>query len=332
MSFVVGDGVAEGKSGVVFIDNINVFVQRCLPVYVDGDIVDADCIAGPNDLAAISADWLIADEVITATPASTTGLIVKFDFEEIAGSTSVSSSVTYDGTNYATATVVDTPVLGAAGYTGNAIDMASAGHVSIDSPATVLASLGNEITVSLWCYGNVADLSGETLYKSRAFRANTAASTIALDAVLPDEVGRVAFGNRMGGSWMAWEDATPADWTGQWNHYAFVTDAANNHQAIYCNGVMVAKTANDVSGYAFDLAGLVAFDIGVTPEYHGRIDDFRIFNRALSAAEIVNLAGKTSVVQPIISAADIDGSGDVNLVDFARFASDWLTEILWPAP
>ena len=327
-----GDGVSEGKSGTVYIDSIIVHASRCVGMFVDGDIVDGDCIADVNDLAILVADWLEAETTVDETTASTDGLIVHFEFEEAVDSNSVTSSVTYDGVNYAIADVVGVPILGVAGHTGNAIDMATAGHVSIPSePQEVFASLTDEITVSLWCYGNITDLDGAEVYKSRVFRAYTSVNTLALDAVMPDERGRIIFGSQhMGGSWMAWNDATPADWTGAWNHYAFVIDAASNFQAIYCNGVMVALENDDVSGYAFDLAGLDRFDIGMTPAYHGKIDDFRIYNRALDAGEIVDLAGLASVVQPIESNADVNDDGKVNLIDFAEVSTIWLEKVMWP--
>ena len=77
-----------------------------------------------------------------------------------------------------------------------------------------------------------------------------------------------------------------------------------------------------------------------SPEtFNGDIDEVRIYNRALSLAEIAYLAdltpgdGKYHV--PITSVAEIYGleaepARAINLGDFAVIANVWLEEQLWP--
>ena len=71
--------------------------------------------------------------------------------------------------------------------------------------------------------------------------------------------------------------------------------------------------------------------IGFFPKYHGKIDEFRVYDRALSQGEILTLAEKTSATQPVVSIADINGDGTVNLADFASVAQNWLDLSFWPA-
>jgi hypothetical protein len=71
----------------------------------------------------------------------------------------------------------------------------------------------------------------------------------------------------------------------------------------------------------------------------GRLDEVRIYNRALSAAEIAYLAdltpGDGKLHISILSPAELydsepDGSKSVNFRDFAYLANAWLEEELWP--
>jgi hypothetical protein len=59
-----------------------------------------------------------------------------------------------------------------------------------------------------------------------------------------------------------------------------------------------------------------------TPTFQGLIDEVRIYNRALSWAEIEYLAGK-----PMI---DGNNDGVVDFRDYTILVDMWLEELLWP--
>ena len=65
-----------------------------------------------------------------------------------------------------------------------------------------------------------------------------------------------------------------------------------------------------------------------------RMDDFRIYDHALSHGEIVDLAGKALVYQPFLGDdGEIDVNNDliINFWDYAVMAVKWLQDpILWP--
>jgi len=69
------------------------------------------------------------------------------------------------------------------------------------------------------------------------------------------------------------------------------------------------------------------------------MDDFRIYNRAFSAAQIAYLADTTpgdgQLYIPVQSVAELyeaepEGSRSVNFNDYAVLAGQWLDEFLWP--
>jgi hypothetical protein len=82
------------------------------------------------------------------------------------------------------------------------------------------------------------------------------------------------------------------------------------------------------------IAGIASFEIGSGwyGGYDGLIDDFRIYNYALSQSEVAYIATNGTGVfdQPLRQAADLDGDNQINFRDFAILAGSWLDEQLWP--
>jgi hypothetical protein len=72
--------------------------------------------------------------------------------------------------------------------------------------------------------------------------------------------------------------------------------------------------------------------------FRGIIDDVRIYNVALSQAEVASLAGKTAtftqplylLLSPQDPAIDMNADGTVDLKDYALLADTFLDEKLWP--
>ena len=117
---------------------------------------------------------------------------------------------------------------------------------------------------------------------------------------------------------------------GDWYHICAVIRGANDID-LYLNG------KNDGGSYSGS-GGVMNYDnssgvIGVHDNniynpnlyYHGKVDEIRFYNRALSEEEINNLY-KISVPQPDPTAGDFDGDGDIDAFDLSQFASIYGTE------
>jgi hypothetical protein len=79
---------------------------------------------------------------------------------------------------------------------------------------------------------------------------------------------------------------------GQWHHVGFVYDTDTFHRRLYLDGAQVAEDTTAVSGMPSD-GGLyigVSKDLDAGTFFSGLIDDVRIYDVALSAEEITNLA------------------------------------------
>lgn len=134
------------------------------------------------------------------------------------------------------------------------------------------------------------------------------------------------------------EDALGRD---EWIHVAGTYDG--NTVKCYINGELAA-TNNDANAITYfghplsqdtnDLA------IGNRPDamgkpFKGIIDDVRVYNYGLSAAEVVYLATDGIGIFSVQSVANLYNDEDlgdraVNLRDFAKLAGVWLEEELWP--
>jgi len=136
----------------------------------------------------------------------------------------------------------------------------------------------------------------------------------------------------------------------KWHHVAATYDAVSGAQKLYVDGVPECNTVHDMNGhgpnsavYQYDAIGS-PYTIGSRIKcqdgndanipsritvwssiLHGYVDEVRIYNKVLSAAEIAALA---SWGLP----ADVTGDNMVNLSDFAALAEDWLKCALFPNP
>jgi len=133
---------------------------------------------------------------------------------------------------------------------------------------------------------------------------------------------------------LLWSGSDYLDWKDTWSHYAFVKDAVEGSMMIYHNGSLVAgkddasHSLAAVQGASFDIGALISH----ANDFIGRMDDFKVFDYALSQAELVGAAtnGGDMFVPLPRPAIDLYKDGKVDLRDYVVFANDWLEDGLWP--
>ncbi len=94
-------------------------------------------------------------------------------------------------------------------------------------------------------------------------------------------------------SWNTTRSGSLLSGTG-WHHVACVIDPANSREEVYIDGVSVTSDSwNNAISYA-DLSPYTVIgghaNSGTTYDFDGKIDDVRVYNRALSTAEVRQLA------------------------------------------
>ncbi|MBN2020621.1 MAG: hypothetical protein JW749_10410 [Sedimentisphaerales bacterium] len=142
-----------------------------------------------------------------------------------------------------------------------------------------------------------------------------------------------------------------SDYGKRWNHYAFTYDDINNIKEIYENGVRIGFVEGDVNvplpvwpaPGSFRLAtrsnryynpgiGAMGPNWGF---WLGKLDEFRVYNYALTEHEIQWLAknGAASRIVPLLDSANLNRSEStqiINFRDYAKLMQHWLDTELWP--
>jgi hypothetical protein len=299
-----------GGSGTIYLDDIRLYPPRCLPEYAVASL-DGDCTTDLGDLDMILRYWLAGDYDVAAAEPNNGRLIAHYRFDETAG------LVAYDSSTRGNDAILDPNGGGAwdpCGYDGYCLDFNGTFAVSV--PNDVFAAISNEVTISVWVH---------------------------IDAnVNPNSIGRAEFGAgpvEPNEPWdrLAWIQDKPQDDLGRWSHYAFVKDADDGMMRIYHNGVLAAQNVDAFQ--PIDGAGAGRSTIGSRPDgsggYEGKLDEFRVYDYALSHAEVLHLArgGGTELhqpLQPVLAPADPYEDGMITFRDFAILGEWWLRESLWP--
>ena len=172
------------------------------------------------------------------------------------------------------------------GYYDGCFGLDDNGHIVI--PMGVLGEIDKEITILAWL-----NLGTDGGHENVVCAAGADWEPDYVRVAVPDEDHDVYW--RAGdesNDVMEWDGGNPKAWEGEWNHFAFVKDEDANKMQIYLNGLPVAEKTGASSG---TLAGVRvrSFRIGAETDedgdYIGKIDDFRVYDCALSSDRIAEI-------------------------------------------
>ena len=322
------DNVAvPGGSGVVYFDDIRLYPARCILAYRSGefalfDYAGGDCVINYRELEVMAADWLARDRL--APP-----LIGWYRFDEGFGTTPQDSS---GNGNHGT---LNGSPLWMPGYVGTGSLQFNGSGDEVEVPYNPALNQADTFTITAWINvaigsgGHRAVVSCRDDFPARGY----------ILYVQPDDSPSLWVGY---GYTNAWYSATGAVINeGQWVHVAGTYD--RGALTLYVNGVMEAEATASTFGINTTQELLIGAgsNEGPTHDYffQGQIDDARIYDRALSEAEIASIMdgslGSVSEYHPLWSLAELDagepeGSRAVNFKDFAALLSRWLDMELWP--
>ncbi|MFA6186972.1 MAG: LamG domain-containing protein [Phycisphaerae bacterium] len=351
ISIGVGDGsAAGGGAGKVYIDDVRVYPSACFasksaPMgdivftnsvpYAGGDLETTvtDCLVNFFDFAGLAINWQRTGETVTAVAPSDSNLVLRYEFEAGSGTTAADSSanmndgdINFEG---------DWGVPGINGGTA----LFHNGGVFVTLPATAFNTITNEMTFSTWVRNPLGDAGNTNI--AHYFDAGKNINSYVFSTYLSwkSEADNLLHGVLVFTA-NGWAPPVPPDqiivegrsenFADEWNHWAVVADTSKGIQRMYFNGILIGENQNAFQS----IAGITKAKIG-TAAFHDRFflgssDDFRLYNRALSHAEIVSLAGKASVVQPLITAGDINGDNTVDFKDLSVIFDSWASAVLWP--
>ncbi|HTF05022.1 MAG TPA: peptide-N-glycosidase F-related protein [Bacteroidia bacterium] len=217
------------------------------------------------------------------------------------GSSNVLIEITYDNLLASSNNVVaaDTTAAFKSGLINSGADRDVAavqgGHIDIPLNSGV-AAIDSFITVSFWAFGNPALQPQD----GTCFEAYDSLNQRVINAHVPWSNSNVYWdaGNSGGASYdRINKPATVIETEGQWNYWTFTKDVATGSMKVYLNGVQwhsgtaMSRTMDGIA--KFRLAQ--SFYPG-SQSYAGRMDEFTVFNKVLTPAEI-----QSYMMQPITS-------------------------------
>jgi hypothetical protein len=314
-------GVENGGSGTLYIDDIRLYPSRCVAALrqPQGDL-NGDCTVDYLDVQIMARDWLAGDATLATAPTASakTGLLACYTLD---GNVSDTSGSNLNGT------AKGNPVY-EAGVVGQAM-MFDGIDDYVDCTNNVkFDTITENITVAAWIRVDVFDKTYQAIVTKG------------------DSSWRIARNGESNG--IQWRCNGPPQ-TLRINGNVNVNDAQWHHVAGTYDGAMARLYIDGIPDGSMAATGAISKNtasvyIGGNAEqtarmWKGSIDDVRIYNRALTDAEVRLLADSTpgdgKLYLPVRSAAELyekepANSRSVNMRDFAELAGQWLSMQLWP--
>jgi len=243
----------------------------------------------PPDLAPDLPPDSTPDMTLDLTPDTSTlatGLLAYYKCESATGTTLPDSS----GKN-------NNGTLAAAGYTfatgkvGNALTLAKASSAYVTLPPAMFANV-TDITIATWVnisssqnWARIFDVGVNAKLANNTSTGTHYMNLVPQNDVTPPNLA-FAISNNGYGSEQKLTTAAPA--TGTWKHVAVVL--ASGQGSLYVDGALVtgpsAVALRPVDLGTIDYAYLGKSQFTSDSYFDGQIDEFRVYDRALSAAEI----------------------------------------------
>lgn len=215
------------------------------------------------------------------------GLVLLLRFEEQSGTQALDESLSgYVGTITQGSWV-------ASGAVEGALDLGATGHISLSN---VMNTLTLPITMAAWVYvdPNPPNADMTILALDTSSTTNYAGAWLSLDGGTGNSLS-AWFGNNtsVGSTGRNGKETSAGALASTWTHVAAVL-RGHDDASLYVDGVdQGGSYSGSASTMAFTAApALVGIShwAGYDLQYHGALDDVRIYNRALTGAEVAELA------------------------------------------
>jgi hypothetical protein len=329
----LGDKVSSPSwSSYLYFDDIRLYVPRCVPSKTLDSDIDNDCDADYNDLAFLVNNWLISNYNVTPANPTDSNLVGWWKLDEESGTVADDSSVSNNDGN-----VTSSAPMWIAGKVDGALQLNGTDDY-VDLPiGSIINSLTNS-TFATWVDFNSASTGGW----QRIFDFGTGTDVYMFLTPRVGTVGALRFAITTGSSGSEQQVNASTALASGWHHVAVTIDADNNTLSLYVDGDFVNQNTaatldpNDLGATTQNWLGRSQWDGDAY--FSGSLDDFRIYNRALSQGEVAWLAGKTTefaqplylLLTPTDPNIDLNDDGKINYKDYVVLANDWLKEQLWP--
>lgn len=350
-----GDGNHPGNaSGKLYVDDIALYPRWCPISFnisfdqsADADL-NNDCSVDMSDLQIFLNSWLESSyQVTAANSVDPSGLVLWYKFDEKTGYD------VYDSSGHGNTGSLIWSLWDSVGHDGNGAVIFQGyngtypgQYVSVPIAAAADTNLGGHSTVAFWVKDQplpTAQPTGTQVFQIGPSGQGNLQLYSQWTGYFSYVCGRRDNGWQDTLAWGRYGFTNPQHPLNQWVHYAFTKDHDTGIMRIYQNGRAVIEYADAeansmpalVTGTSFFTIGAYRYPDGEGGYYTGEMDDFRLYKRALSDAEILRLyVGGTdpcSITQSVLSPADVVKDNIVNFKDFAVIAAKWMVNpLLWP--
>jgi hypothetical protein len=354
-SIAIGVGDEDATSGVatgtLYFDDIRLYTPICVLTrratdfaaldYVPAGNPAGDCVINARELEVMTRDWLMTDTLETGE------LLVQWAFNEGAGviaSDNSGNGRVGDINDSNGLSWVNDPTR------GWCLDF-QGGDSVLDNDANTYLNGLRGLTIAVWVKNrelNPTDqgfiiFQNPTGNDDRDMRYDALGGNADPDGQSVIKCG-VTTTSTVGQPIQQIESSEYAQTT-NWQHLA-LTWSTGEQIKLYINGVLDTPTANRAGTYGVTtgattlIVGKGGKDNAVNRGWNGLIDDVRIYNFALTPAEIATVKAGGSVPSrpvhyPTLSPAEIggdeaQGSMVINFEDYAVLVTRWLDEDLFP--
>lgn len=157
------------------------------------------------------------------------------------------------------------------------------GANSADIPIDKMNTISNEVSVAFWSFGNPTSLPTNTV----VFNAIDDKNTRQLNVHLPWSNSTIYWdcGGDATGYDRIEKAAAPTLFEGKWNHWTFTKNTATKTMRIYLNGELWHSGTNKAKPINIKKF-VLGKDVNGNNPYYGFLDDFAVWNKELTPAEI----------------------------------------------
>jgi len=176
----------------------------------------------------------------------------------------------------------------------------------VSVPAAALSTLGTQATFAFWT--QLTYLSDSSLQCGYFFNGTSGGTALAYarpykqgSGVYPNITMLYNVGTSTSYAWWSNFDDTlgPRE---EWGHVAITFDAEAGTRSIYVNGELIVAQSSTAVLPIDTIAGIDAFALfsngsaGSWNSFHGKMDDFQIYDNALTAAEVAALVPEPATI------------------------------------
>jgi hypothetical protein len=313
---------AVGGDGVVYIDDIRLHPSRCVPeILKPAADLSNDCIVSWADVAVLGDQWLRAD--LDLTPVSNPGtanLVGHWELDDGSGDTATDSGP------YANHGTLEGDVAWIAGKIGSGALAFDGGRVLVPDHSSLKPA--DSVAAMAWIHFSSAQNSARAVVKGADNRESYELEVDGDDTLV----------------WVIREDSNTESFPryaidseslrpNEWMYIAGTYDS--NHMTLYINGQVVATDTIGAITISQDSNGLAIGNRSddTNRQFDGDIDDVRVYDRALTGAEVGYFASEGDGEVELDSEANLftgEAVEVINIRDAAVLLDHWLEEKLWP--